>query len=324
LTFQTCVLTLLLANAGFPQSGNWQDLVARGRALELAGEYAAAAVCYHDAVRIAERFDPKDARRFLAATYLATTYDELGRFPDAEREYRRALHAAERAGGKTSSGYAMVLGNLASLYADLGQTARGEALMRESVAIQGATAMPNDVTLAVARMQLAEILLRPGKFAEAEQLLNDSLEVLHVYPGPSSQTAAVLNDLGIVQQQRGKDVPAEHLFKQSIAMVEGAIGPEHPLLLRPLNNVAVLCDRKGRKDEASSTFLRALAIAEVHLGSGHPFYAILLLNYSVFLRHIGDTKGTKAIEVQSQQLLRNSTRRNGVGKTIDVSEFKRK
>ena len=321
MTFQKCILVILLSEAVLAQGGDWEALVNRGRQVELAGNYGAAAGFYRDATQTSEQFDPTDSRRLIARVYLATAYDQRGRVSDAEREYRAALRIAEKAGGKTNSGYAMVLGNLASLYADVGQTERGERLMRESVAIQSTIAMPDDVGLAVARKQLAEILLRPGKFTEAEQLLNAALAVLQLSPAASRQTAAVLNDLGIVHQERGRDTRAEDLFRQSIAMVEREFGPEHPLLLRPLNNLATLCDRKGRADQAASTFHRALAIVEAHFGSDHPFYPILLRNYSGYRRHIGNTRGAKAIAAQSQRLLRDNARRNGIGETIDVSAF---
>jgi hypothetical protein len=47
-------------------------------------------------------------------------------------------------------------------------------------------------------------------------------------------------------------------------------------------------------------------------------------NYAALLRQGGDKSQAKVLETQSTQILKDSTRRNGLGAVIDVSSIRRK
>src|SRR5262249_12868513 len=154
----------------------------RANAAERAGDYATAATAYHDAVRMAEHYAANDRRRIYSWNALAMMYDALGRLPDGAAAYRRALAAAERSTGKNSADYALIQGNLASLYVEMGQTARGEEMVRKSLATYAAMEQPDEVRIAMSRNILAEILLLSRKKQEADELLTASLAALAGHP----------------------------------------------------------------------------------------------------------------------------------------------
>jgi tetratricopeptide (TPR) repeat protein len=296
----------------------------QGSTSKIVGDFAKSATAYREATQIAEQFDRRDSRRLFAWNSLATVYDALGRYNDAEAGYRRALRAAEESSGKSSSDYALVLGNLGAMYVETGQAARGEKLVREALAIHSAAGRPDELRIAITQNSLAEILLVSGKYREAEPLLTESLAVLEKRPNAWSETALVLNNLGVVRVYQRNYADGARLLLQSLATMEERLGPDHPMLLRTLNNVASLANRAGNREEAGEKLRRALDIAERRLGPEHPVYGGLLANYATYLRQGGEKSRARVLQARSNQILKDSSRRSGVGAVIDISAFQRK
>jgi len=295
-----------------------------GAAAETAGDYARAASSYRVATEVAERFDHRDRRRVIAWNALATIYDALGRFADAQAGYRRALKEAAESTGNAGPDYAMVLANLGASFVETGQVAAGEKQLRQALAIYSAADPPDELRIAVAQNALAEVLCVARKYKEAAPLLTRSLLVLEKHPGAWGETALAKNNLGVVVFFEGNQEEARRLFLQGLAMLEQHLGPDHPMLARILSNLASLENRTGHREEAGQRLRRALDIAEKRLGPEHPSYAVLLANYAAFLRQGGDKSGAKVLEAQSTQILKDSSRRNGLGAVIDVSSLRPK
>jgi hypothetical protein len=89
-----------------------------------------------------------------------------------------------------------------------------------------------------------------------------------------------------------------------------------------LNNLASLEYRAGHREEAGQRIRRALDIAEKRLGPDHPSYGALLANYAAFLRQTGDKSAAKALEARSNQIMKDSSQRNGLGVVIDVNSLR--
>ena len=117
--------------------------------------------------------------------------------------------------------------------------------------------------------------------------------------------------------------PAQ-LLHRALAMMEENTGPDHPMLARTLNNLASLEARTGHREEAGKSLRRALDIAERRLGPEHPVYAAILGNYAAFLRQGGEKSQAKVLEARSSQILKDSSRRNGIGTVIDIHSLRSK
>ena len=63
---------------------------------------------------------------------------------------------------------------------------------------------------------------------------------------------------------QGRYAEAEPLYKRSLAIWEGALGPEHPNVATALENYSVLLRETGRYDEATEMEARAAAIRAKH------------------------------------------------------------
>jgi tetratricopeptide (TPR) repeat protein len=317
-------MAVLTSAVGIAQTGDWFLRMKEGAAAETAGDYASATSSYRAATEIAERFDRADRRRGVSWNSLALMYDTLGRYAEAHAGYRRALKEAAESSGKAGLDYARVLGNLGASYVETGQTAAGEKMLREAVAIYSAADPPDRLRIAIAQNGLAEALCVVHKYKEADPLLTGALAVLEKNPGAWSETALAMNNLGTVRLFEGNQQEARRLLSPALAMLEQHLGPDHPLLVRVLNNLASLEHSTGHREEAAQRLRRALDIAEKRLGPEHPSYGILLGNYAALLREGGDKSRAKALETQSSQILKASNRRNGLGAVVDINSLRAK
>ena len=79
--------------------------------------------------------------------------------------------------------------------------------------------------------------------------------------------ATTLNNLALLYQTRGRYAEAESHYKRSLAIVEKALGPQHPNVGTALINLAELYRAQGRNAEAEPLLARSRAISEKARGS---------------------------------------------------------
>jgi hypothetical protein len=103
--------------------------------------------------------------------------------------------------------------------------------------------------------------------------------------------------------------------------MERRMGADHPMLIRTLDNLASLDKRAGRIDESGARLRRAMDIAERRLGVEHPIYGLVLANYADYLRRHGEKTQAKAVQARSQEILKDTNRRNGIGSLVDVGNL---
>jgi CHAT domain-containing protein len=85
----------------------------------------------------------------------------------------------------------------------------------------------------------------------------------------------------------GAYAKAEPLYQRALAIIEKALGPEHPDTAVSLNNLAFLYDEIGAYGKAEPLYQRALAIREKALGPEHPDTAQSLNNLAMVYHDLG-------------------------------------
>jgi tetratricopeptide (TPR) repeat protein len=320
---EVCAVGVLVASGAlFAQDDEWKRLMERGQALERDADYSQAAASYRDAVKIREA-GSSDRRLMISLNSLGLAYEEMGRFPDAERYFRRALGMLGESGGNNKLDRALLLTNLALLERETGHTTKSEALLHQAIAIETETLPPDDARLTQARAALAELVLIDGRHQEAERMLQEVLAAFEQRPERWQQEiGTILGDLGIVRHFQGRNDEAIQLFRQAIAIHEAGLGPMHPILIRPLINLARIQAASGRQDDADAIFRRAVQIAEQRLGPEHPAYSDVMKSYAAFLRATGHKREAKVMEAQARGARQGIDRRDGVGLTVDASAFR--
>ncbi|XYI00858.1 tetratricopeptide repeat protein [Sorangium sp. So ce1128] len=87
---------------------------------------------------------------------------------------------------------------------------------------------------------------------------------------------------------QGRVDAALPLAERTLAILEKALGKEHPDVATSLNSLALLYYTKGDYARAEPLYQRALAIDEMALGRGHPYVATSLNNLAELYRAKGD------------------------------------
>ncbi len=76
--------------------------------------------------------------------------------------------------------------------------------------------------------------------------------------------ATSLNNLAFMYREQGKYAEAEPLYQRALAIVEKALGPEHPTVATALENYAALLRETGHPRDAAIMAARAKAIRAKH------------------------------------------------------------
>jgi len=128
----------------------------------------------------------------------------------------------------------------------------------------------NPATLASQR-DLARVLQAQGQATPADSLLRGALAAL---PPPGDEPWRLAVDLRAslagVQLDFGKPAVAETLLRQSLAIEQRHLGPEHPLIVTTMRALAQALNRDLRPIEATKVLDDVLAMSRRIYGDDHP------------------------------------------------------
>jgi serine/threonine protein kinase/tetratricopeptide (TPR) repeat protein len=272
---------------------------------------------------------------------LGGTFSGLGRYPDAERQYRAALalvrsqpgHDADLAGSETE---------LAEQLTFEDKLPEAETLQRDALRLRTHLFGPDNPAVSVSLTDLAITLRREGKLQEAEKLYRKGLAIdldnhladesaadehnlgvllriekrsaeaeamlrralasrVQVSGAEHPSASQTMNQLSYALHDEGKLVEAEQYARASLALSRRLLGDEHPDIAVGLNHLALLLRDQGKLDEAESIFRQALAVAQRTLGADHTDTARIETN-------LGDLLAKRGKVQESERLLRESLR----------------
>ncbi|HEY0780589.1 MAG TPA: tetratricopeptide repeat protein, partial [Gemmatirosa sp.] len=229
----------------------------------------------------AERLDRElagqpDVRAELLRT-LAEVQRNRGRYAQADTLLRRGLAERRRAlgGAGPDAGLGRLLADLGTVRLKQSDFAGADTLLTQALALYGAVdaALPDPgaslaAARANARFELGVVRRLVGRPAEAERLFRQALAVQRL--APDTAAALTLTELAFLRTEVGDRVGSEALRREALAVVERALGPDHPRVARFLEFLADALVSAGHLDEAERTARRALAIERRHLPPGHP------------------------------------------------------
>lgn len=126
---------------------------------------------------------------------------------------------------------------------------------------------------------------RLGMYDEAEAAFNKVLEMIEEELGVDHvDVATVLNNLAMVQANRGALDEALASLQRCLAVREVSLGAADESLVTPLNNLGLVCKRRKEFDQAYEYFDRALTVLEaLRLHDDMQFGTIL--NNAASVRH---------------------------------------
>ena len=303
------------------EAATWEEANRRGTDLQLQGRYTEAANAFQEALRIAEYFDSDDPRLSAALNNLASVYQDLGRYAEAEKLYRRTIVLIERTHGPDNARLVRPQLNLLSMYTENGQCGPSVKLARRIARIEDANIAKRETAT---RLHAAAAALHACKrYTEAEPLYSKALSLLNSESnGKPSPSTDILNNLALLYASTGNSAAAVENLLQALALLEAAVGDSnHPMLIKSLSNLAVVYSMTGRQSDAEDLLRRALNIAKATLGPGHRSYGSLLSNHAVVLRRLKRKNEAIEAERQAKEILKTADGPHSSGTTVDVSEI---
>ncbi len=190
-----------------------------GRALSAAAVLAVENADYPEAVRLARRalsiFEPLDAGEdlALAATVLGSAQRYLGELAEARRSFQTVLDLRAAAGDRAR--LAMAINNMALVELDDGNLDRARELLEENLVIK--RQLGEQVSIAIGLINLAEVLIRAGRWKEAGAAITEAAELAADQP---QLTGLVLCNQGhLAAGQRNWEQAAE-LYADAVAAGE--------------------------------------------------------------------------------------------------------
>ncbi|MBZ5609990.1 MAG: tetratricopeptide repeat protein [Acidobacteriia bacterium] len=241
---------------------SWEVNFDQGMADFDAGRFAQAVSPLAASLAQARKFPQPDQRTVKSAHTLAITYQLQGNLTQAESLFLEAKSAVEALGPKGNSLLGYVLDGLGELRLDQGRPMEAEPLLRQAMqACRAAHGETHLCTLTAAR-HLGVLLTVRGSPAEAEDLLQNVIGILHRDSSlPRDFLAGCLANLATAYMAEGRYEPAEPLLKESLELGNQEGNPA-PVLADTLLDLGELYRLENNASRAEPLLNKALHIYE--------------------------------------------------------------
>jgi len=241
------------------------------------GEPDSAVADRRAALTLAETTYGKDSAEALMAGFdVGNTLTASQRFPEAIATLTPLLerwHAKQKV---EDDRYVAALEDLATATDGLGDLATAEARFREVLALKRNIFTAPHHAIATSLRSLGEVLMRAEKYAEAEQMLEQSLEMDRQVFGDNHVSLVQDYDAqGNMWVNQRKLEKAEAAYRSAIAVCDSAHLHEESCP-HARNDLGMAFYRQGRFDEAKATMQQALAERRSVFGDDHPSVAYSL------------------------------------------------
>ena len=212
--------------------------------------------------------------------------------------------------------------DLSTAYFELDQISQAESLIRRFLS-QDAQLSANDRAILLA--ELASVLARRRKFAEAEPLYQRALLFFERQSDGESRerTAVVLSNLSQCYLRMERREEAGRYSDRAVAALRRIAEPPAHLSFKTIANAAAISAAADRSpEETDSLFQSAISFCERNFGRDHYLLGHVLANYSEFLRKTGRRAEAKRTRQRSNAILDRFSKANLLGHTIDAKAFR--
>jgi CHAT domain-containing protein/tetratricopeptide (TPR) repeat protein len=205
-----------------------------------------------------------------AAINLGVLYMRKGKYPEAEEIFDVALTLVD----PTQITYATVLNNQALVYQSLGQMDRAEGIFQKIRTLDSASIGISHPDYAITLSNLGQVLCDGGKYAQAEKVTLEALEIQKKNnEGNTVSYARKLNNLARIYQFAGKPDKAIPSFQQAAAIFKKNLTENSPEYATAMFNLGNAHWKAGNGKEGIKYLKSSASIRAKSLGKRHPKYA---------------------------------------------------
>jgi len=217
---------------------------------------------------------------------LGTALFGLGRYPEAERQFRTSLALRRTAPGDHKADLAAGEASLATQLSEEDKLQEAEPLQRDALALRTQLFGPDDTRVAQSLCDLAVTLQHQGNLKEAEQLFRRGIAIFLKH-NSTDDAETQEHNLGVNLRGQGRLAEAETVFRQSLAARMETSGADHPSTAQTMNQLAYVLHDEHKLAEAENYARTSLATSRKLLGDEHPDVAVGLNHLATLLRDQG-------------------------------------
>ncbi len=209
---------------------------------------------------------------------LAELYRREGKYAQAETLFSNLMDIERSIHQENDPAAFAARHALANLVSDWhADYSRGEAMYRSLIPDERRVLGESHRTTLASTNNLAELLSREGKFAEAEALYRTLIDTKRRALGPDHPSTLIsVNNLGGVLRDEGKFADAESIVKSAVEARVRTVGPHHPDTLLGMNGLGLAYLAEGKYDDAERTLTSAADDARSALGADNPYTLAIL------------------------------------------------
>ena len=257
------------------------------------------------AAAIQGKFDGQPAVEASIRQTIGNAYFDLGVYPEAQRQFERALEMRRRVLGQDHPDTLATMNDLADAYRVQSAFAQAETLLTKVLETQRRVLGEENRDTLTSMNSLATVYLDEGKYAQAEPLLVKALEAQRRVLGPDHpDTLTSLHDLATAYAGEGKPGQAEPLEIQALEARRRVLGEEHPQTIRSMNELANVYRDQGKLAQAERLFNEAVEVQRRVLGDEHSDTLTSMNNLAITYRTEGKYAQAEALYVRVLEIRR--------------------
>ena len=250
-----------------------------------------------------EDLEIKDEDKARAGLQFGELYYATGRYVMAERSYKAAKEAFEKASLTNDIAYIKTISNQGLLYATMGRFTQAESFTAEALDIRKAKWGEKNVAVAASLNNYGVLKYNLARYNEAEK---DFSSVLAILQGNGLQSAMpyaiALNNEAMLFQAIGRYEEAEKVLKDAVAVAEKQQGSKSKNNLKFISNLALLYQQMGKYTDAEAIYLGM----EKRLGKSSTDYASMLNNQAALYMVMGKEDKVEDLLKRSAAIYKSS------------------
>lgn len=249
-----------------------------------------------EAATLDQSFADRPAMEAAMRSTFGSIYAGLGRYADAEDQYRRALDLHWKTGGQHND-TARAIRDLAAVLTKTDRVDEAIQWFLKALAMNRQLNGEDSLETGITECRYGYALSIQRDYDQAEKVLTSSLDKMKRFSTPElmDYIPRTKNNLASVYSAKGRYDEAESLYREALAGFREFYGDMHATVASGTNNVAQMCMRRGDYDGALAGYLEAARIIRHTAGDDHPMLGTFLNN----IAYVQEMRGQSEDAVQA-------------------------